>query len=137
MRYWTLSIFLSFILMTACQESWQERVARQTAWESLRDCPFYVNESMIMDSITFIAPSKDSKTAERHIYYSFVDSMIDLSLINDGMLSAVHQSLVDEVRSATSLRTLKNHDCSFVYHYRLQSDGRTLHTDTVRAEDYR
>lgn len=104
---------------------------RETREMSIRQCPHYLTPGLIVDSLSF-----DPVTLQRHTYYTFIDSLVDTSLVTPGNMLSAHRLLAEEVRDDMGMRTLKKHGVSFHYHYRLQSDGRTLYTDSVTADEY-
>lgn len=124
-------IVCALFFASSCQESWKEKVIRETREMSLRDCPHYLTPGLIVDSLSF-----DPERNIRHTYYTLVDSLTVTDEITAEMREAIHKALLDEIKQTTDLVTMRKHECAFHYHYRMQSDGRLVLEDSITAEEY-
>ncbi|MCF0184135.1 MAG: hypothetical protein HUK01_07355 [Bacteroidaceae bacterium] len=124
-------LYSLFFITTGCQESWKEKVIRETREMSVRDCPHYLTPGLIVDSLSF-----DPERNIRHTYYTLVDSLTVTDAITAEMREAIHKALLDEIKQATDLVTMRKHECAFHYHYRMQSDGHLVLEDSITAEEY-
>ena len=124
-------ILIAGIARTGCQESWQERLRRETRLMSLRQCPHYITRGLIADSLVY-----DPATNTRYDYLTFIDSLIDLSQLTPENMRMAHMESVNQIRQSIDINMLKSHQATFMFIYRLKSTGEVIATDSVTAEEY-
>ena len=61
-KLWVLSAFM--LLLTACQESLEDRCARETKEYTRKNCPAKMDNNIVLDSLTF-----ERETHTLHYYY--------------------------------------------------------------------
>lgn len=121
----------TLLLLSACQESWQQRMEREVRIQSLRMCPHYVSRGLIADSISY-----DIATNTRTDYFTLIDSLVSLQLLDDDLRAAAHEAQVREIAQDINLSVLKRHRATFRVIYRSQDSGETVIDDCVTAEEY-
>jgi hypothetical protein len=116
-------------VLTACQESLEQRAERTLKDYSEKNCPLALDENIVMDSCAF---EKDTHTL--HYYYT-ISGILD----NDSILNreAMRQMLVDGLKNETSTRVFKEAGYNFEYTYFSESHpGTMLFEATIAKEDY-
>jgi hypothetical protein len=125
-------IFLLPVLMavlTACQESLEQRAERTMRDYSEKNCPLKLSESIVMDSCSF-----EADTHTLHYFYHFSGALDnDSSLNKEGM----RQILVDALKNETSTRIYKEAGYNFMYTYFSEKrPDQILFEATMTQEDY-
>ena len=117
------------ILFTACQESLEDRCARETKEYTQKKCPVRLDKNTTLDSMTF---ERDTRTI--HYYYRLTGNADRDSILQD--IDAV-STLREEVRNTTALRVYKENKYRFAYTYRSERDPKKILLDVVFTEkDY-
>lgn len=123
-------ILFSFVIaFVSCQESLEERCARETQEFTKKNCPVKANESVTIDSMTF-----DKTTTTLHYYYT-VSGKID----NEQALykSDIRKSILNDLRNTTSIKNYKEAGYNFAYTYWSASrKGQKLVELTFTKKDY-
>ena len=128
MKHLTLAL-LSTVLLAACQESLEDRCAREAKEYTEKKCPAPIGENTILDSIVF---ERTSHTM--HYYYTLSGAADDKSTVEKVNPRA---NLLQEVRNATSVKTYKDAGYNFTYTYLSKSSPRTvLFETTITRKDY-
>ena len=126
-KLWVLSAFL--LLLTACQESLEDRCARETKEYTRKNCPAKMDNNSILDSLTF-----ERETHTLHYYYKltgFADQ--------DGVLEKVDavDALKKELKNTTSLRVYKENKYRFAYTYHSEKNpGKVVLEVVFTDKDY-
>ena len=126
-KFWVLSVFL--LLLTACQESLEDRCARETKEYTRKNCPAKMDNNSILDSLTF-----ERETHTLHYYYrltGFAD--------NDSIVEKLDAAniLKNELRNTTTLKLYKDNHYRFAYTYRSEKDPKKVLLDFVFTDkDY-
>ena len=126
-KFWVLSVFL--LLLTACQESLEDRCARETKEYTRKNCPAKMDNNSILDSLTF-----ERETHTLHYYYrltGFAD--------RDGVMEEVDAAgaLKQDLKNSTTLRVYKENKYRFAYTYRSEKDPKKVLLDFVFTDkDY-
>ena len=119
---------LAFIA-TACQESLEERAAREAREMTETKCPIPVGDNLLLDSVVFDIPSLTQSQ-----YFSVQGALDDDSLLNTVDTRAL---LLDELRNAPSYRPLMERGVAFHYvYYSSSAPGRVLLEQTLTPVDY-
>jgi hypothetical protein len=124
-----LLFLFTILLITACQESLEQRAQRTLKEFSERNCPMPLSDAIMMDSCAF-----ETDTHTLHYYYTFMGAMDNDSTLNTaGMRELLSSSLKNE----TSVRIFKEAGYSFKYTYFSQSNpGKLLFETTFTKDDY-
>lgn len=101
---------LGAVAFAGCQESLEERAARETRSYTEKNCPTtIVPNRIVMDSMTF-----DAATHTIGYWYRFQGDLdVDSGLKTDEM----RDLLLTALRNETTLRVYKDHGYSFKYTY--------------------
>ena len=120
----TLALFL-----TSCQESLEDRCARDAKTYTAKNCPAKMEENVILDSLTF---ERDSHTL--HYYYRLT-GMAD----KEGLLDSIQaiKVLKDGLKNTTAMKTYKDNGYNFAYTYHSEKDPKkVLFEATFTKKDY-
>ena len=118
------------ILLAACQESLEERCAREAKEYTQKNCPRHIDTEIVLDSMTF---DKDSHTIG--YCYTLQGSLDNPLRVDSAQFS---EALLLEVKNSTNLKLYKDAGYSFRYTYHSEKDsGTKLFEATFRENDYR
>ena len=126
-KLWVLSAIL--LLLSACQESLEDRCARETKEYTRKNCPAKMDNNSILDSLIF-----ERETHTLHYYYrltGFAD--------NDSIVEKLDAAniLKNELRNTTTLKLYKDNHYRFAYTYRSEKDPKKVLLDFVFTDkDY-
>ena len=130
----TMLLLACAALFTACQESLEERVAREVREMTENKCPMPVGPDMMLDSITFDTPTLTQSQYFRFIGDSDNDSIINARL-ND--TQRLRHLLVSELKSTPSYKPLLERGFNFHYIYRSNTNPDKVYFETLLTkEDY-
>ena len=125
-----LCITLAALFLTACQESLEEKCAKEAKVYTAKNCPSNIGENIIIDSMTF-----EKSTHTLHYYYrltGIADSVGALSIDN------VKSTLVKDLRNTTAMKAYKDAGYQFAYTYRSGKNPDTILYDVILSpEDYK
>lgn len=128
-RFFLMSMIGIGTLLCSCQDSLEERCAKECKDYTEKKCPALLTNGIVIDSVIF---ENDSHTM--HYYYT-VSGVADNSE-NFAKLNA-KKLMKDEVRNATSLRLYKEAGYSFGYTFlSASSKGQVLCDIVVTKKDY-
>ncbi len=117
-------------MFTACQESLEERAAREAREVTENKCPMPVGDNMMLDSIVFDIP-----TLTQSQYFRFIGDNDNDSVVY--ALQDAKRILVAELKSTPTYRSLMNKGVSFRYVYRSNKNPEKTYLDiTLTKEDY-
>jgi ADP-ribose pyrophosphatase YjhB (NUDIX family) len=130
MRRIAYCVLTTALLLTACQESLEERCAREAATYTKKNCPMRIDHFTVIDSMTF-----DAQSHTVSYQYTVSGLLDDTAYINS---RAPRELLLKEVRNATNLKLYKEAGYSFRYaYYSAKNKGAKLYETTFREKDYR
>ena len=114
-KLWVLSAIM--MLLTACQESLEDRCAREAKEYTRKNCPAKMDNNSILDSLTF-----ERETHTLHYYYRLTGF-------------ADNDSIVERLGAANILKNeLRN---TIAYTYRSEKDPKKVLLDLVFTDkDY-
>lgn len=116
-------------LVCSCQDSLEERCAKECETYTAKKCPAPITQNIVIDSLTF-----DINTHTMHYYYTVsgvADDAKAFAKINAAKM------MKDQVRNATSLRLYKDAGYSFAYTYWSASrKGQVICDVVVTKKDY-
>ena len=132
MKRWLLPT-LFVLLLSACQETLEERCARETREFTEKNCPVVINRQadyqIVMDSMTFDAASHTIGNA-----YTVSGVLDDSLVIASGN---ARQLLLMELKNNTHLKLYKEAGYSFRYVYHSAKEkGTQLFEATFHCSDY-
>ena len=117
------------LLLTACQETLEERCARETREYTEKNCPTLVGRGVTLDSMTF-----DVATHTISYLYTLEGVLDDSVIVN---ANNPRERLLMEVKNNTHLKLYKEADYSFRYvYFSTKNNGTQLFEATFHANDY-
>ena len=126
----TFLLLAAAVMFTACQESLEERAAREAREVTENKCPMPVGDNMMLDSIVFDIPKLTQSQ-----YFRFIGDNDNDSVVY--ALQDAKRILVAELKSTPTYRSLMNKGVSFRYVYRSNKNPEKTYLDiTLTKEDY-
>ena len=122
-------LFATLLLLTACQETLEDRCARECKEYTQKKCPVLVTNGVTLDSMTF-----DKSQLLMTYYYTVSGILDDAEALRENNASSL---LLKELKNTAALKLYKDAGYSFryVYHSTKEKGTRVLDT-TFRKEDY-
>nr|WP_288281184.1 hypothetical protein [uncultured Prevotella sp.] len=123
----------ALVLLTSCQESLEERAAREAREVTESKCPMPIGDNMYLDSIVFDIPTLTQTQYFRFTGNSDNDSTVENIVSNNDLKG----TLVKELKNTPSYKALMNKGISFRYIYGSTAEPEKTYIDiTVTKEDY-
>lgn len=123
----------ALLLLTSCQESLEEKAAREAREVTESKCPMPIGDNMYLDSIVFDIPTLTQTQYFRFTGNSDNDSTVENIVSNNDLKG----TLVKELKNTPSYKALMNKGISFRYIYGSTSEPEKTYIDiTVTKEDY-
>ena len=123
----------ALLLLTSCQESLEERAAREAREVTESKCPMPIGDNMYLDSIVFDIPTLTQTQYFRFTGNSDNDSTVENIVSNNDLKG----TLVKELKNIPSYKALMNKGISFRYIYGSTAEPEKTYIDiTVTKEDY-
>ena len=120
---------LVVVTMASCQDSLEERCAKEAADFTKKKCPARIDDFVMIDSMTF---DKNTKTIG---YWYHVTEKADNPQLFDK--KSMRKELADRMRNTTTLQLYKDAGYNFRFIYR-SADGKTCYLDeTIVQKDYK
>ena len=111
------------LTLTACQESLEERAAREAQMYTKKNCPAKISETVIMDSMTF-----EAQTHTIHYYYTLTGNADNDSTLNP---DEARTNLLAALKNTTALSVYKKEKYRFAYTYHSEKSPETVLYETV------
>lgn len=128
-----LLLATALLLLTSCQESLEERAAREAREVTESKCPMPIGDNMYLDSIVFDIPTLTQTQYFRFTGNSDNDSTVENIVSNNDLKG----TLVKELKNTPSYKALMNKGISFRYIYGSTAEPEKTYIDiTVTKEDY-
>ena len=122
-------IVLSALLLTACQESFEDRCAREAKEFTLKKCPARINTTTTIDSMTF-----DKQTLTVCYYYTLSGNADNAMAIKQ---ANPRETLLNEVKNSVALKGAREHGYNIRYIYYSEANkGLVLFEATFNPDDY-
>lgn len=125
-----VTLMAGAMLLTSCQESLEDRCAREAKEFTEKNCPRAVDKEIVLDSMTF-------EKATHTISYLYT---LNGTLDNPQRIDSTHfrELLLMEVKNSTNLKLYKDEGYAFRYaYYSQKNNGTKLFEATFRESDYR
>ncbi|UKK63891.1 hypothetical protein L6473_08620 [Prevotella communis] len=123
----------ALLLLTSCQESLEEKAAREAREVTVSKCPMPIGDNMYLDSIVFDIPTLTQTQYFRFTGNSDNDSTVENIVSNNDLKG----TLVKELKNTPSYKALMNKGISFRYIYGSTAEPEKTYIDiTVTKEDY-
>ena len=126
-----LVLLASFaLLVTACQESLEQKAAQEARLYTQKNCPAQLSETLIMDSMSF-----DVESHTLSYYYTLTGDADKPDVLNK---ENARNDLLTALKNTTSMMAYKEEDYNFAYIYRSQKNPETILFETVfTSKDYK
>ena len=125
-----VTLMAGAMLLTNCQESLEDRCAREAKEFTEKNCPRAVDKEIVLDSMTF-------EKATHTISYLYT---LNGTLDDPQRIDSTHfrELLLMEVKNSTNLKLYKDEGYAFRYaYYSQKNNGTKLFEATFRESDYR
>ena len=124
-----LLLFATLLLLTACQETLEDRCARECKEYTQKKCPVLVTNGVTLDSMTF-----DKSQLLMTYYYTVSGILDDAEALRENNASSL---LLKELKNTAALKLYKDAGYSFRYVYHSSKEKGTRVLDaTFRKKDY-
>lgn len=117
---------ITAFILVSCQESLEERAAREAREVTEAKCPMPVGNNMYLDSIVFDIPSLTQTQYFRFIGDTDNDSMV--IAMRDADLKG---ALIQELKNTPTYKTLMKRGANFRYVYRSTKDRKKTYFDFI------
>lgn len=118
------------LLMTACQETLEERCAREAREYSKKNCPALIAKGVTVDSMSF-----DVATHTLIYSYTLEGAVDDSTAINK---NNPRELMLQQLKNATAMKPYKDAGYNFQYiYYSTKDKGKRLFEATFHEKDYR
>ncbi len=126
-------LFLALIgvlFLTACQETLEERCAREAKEYTSKNCPALIAKGVTVDSMTF-------DVATHTLIYSYtLEGVIDDSAVI--RKNNPREQMLQQLKNATAMKPYKDAGYQFRYiYYSSKNKGEKLFEATFQEKDYR
>ena len=123
------TLFVMTALLVSCQETLEERGAREARDYTKKHCPAPVAQYVTMDSMLF-----DKVSHSFGYYYTLSGPLDDSTYINRNNPREV---LLQQVKNSTNLKIYKDADYNFRYvYFSTKNNGTKLFEATFHKKDY-
>ena len=110
-------LLLALVLVSACQETLEERAAREARAYTEKNCPAQLSDYIVIDSMTF-----DAQTRTFCYDYRFM-GLMDTTAHDS---AAMYDELRANMKNATALKVYKDAGYRFRYVYRSQKNPEVI-----------
>jgi ADP-ribose pyrophosphatase YjhB (NUDIX family) len=122
-------LLIATVALIGCQESLEERCAREAKEYTKKNCPTQVTQEITLDSMTF-----DTKSHTIAYCYTVSGEIDDSTVINSNNPQG---RLLEQVKNTPYLKLYKDADYNFRYvYYSTKNNGTKLFDATFRKKDY-
>ncbi len=123
-------VFAASVVLFSCQESLEERAAREARETTETKCPMPVGDNLFLDSVVFDIP-----TLTQSQYFRVTGELDNDSLFE---MTDSRTLLLQELKNAPGYRTLMNRGVTFHYIYHsTKSPSKVMLELSLTPEDYR
>lgn len=128
-----MKIYILFIaticLFISCQETMEERCAREAKEYTKKNCPAKIYDNLVHDSIVF-----EKDTRSMCYYYTFTENV---NINTKEKRDETGRIFLDNLKNSTSLKTYKDAGLNFKYTY-YSSNGKKdiVFQKTFTKQDY-
>ena len=125
-----LCMIASFALfLTACQESLEDRCAREAKEYTRKHCPSKIEKNINIDSLTF-----ERETHTLHYYYTLTGNAD-----REGVMEEINglDILKENLKNSTAMKVYKENHYNFTYTYHSEKDPKKVLLEvTLTDKDY-
>ena len=131
MKKYILFVF-SVLMLASCQESLEERAAREAREVTESKCPMPIGDNMFLDSIVYDIP-----TVTQTQYFRFTGDSDNDSMVVALKDTDIKGALIKELKNTPSYKALMKRGVNFRYVYRSTADPKKIYFDIMlQKEDY-
>ena len=124
-----LFVIAAVLLLTACQQSLDEKAAEEARMYTRKNCPARMGDNIILDSMTFHQP-----TRTLHYHYTLTGTADRVGLINK---EEARSALLTELKNTTAMQAYKDEGFRFAYTYHSQKNpSEVLFKVVFTKQDY-
>lgn len=118
--------------LTACQESLEDRCAREAKEYTKKKCPAPIGDGVTIDSMGF------EKLSHTICYYYSLSGKVDDQRVVDNSKQKIHASLLKAINNAPDMKAYKNKGYSFKYTYTSTKErGKILYQHVYTKKEYK
>ena len=125
-----LCMIVSFSLfLIACQESLEDRCAREAKEFTRKNCPSKIEKNINIDSLTF-----ERETHTLHYYYTLTGNAD-----REGVMEKINglDILKENLKNSTAMKVYKENHYNFTYTYHSEKDPKKILLEvTLTDKDY-
>ena len=126
-KLWVLAVLA--LVLTACQESLEERCEREAKEFTAKRCPMVLDQNTTMDSLTF-----DRQTHTLHYYYKLTGAADRGDILEKTDAAG---TLKSALKNNTETRIYKDNKYRFTYTFRSEKDPNKIWMEvTFTDKDY-
>ena len=124
----TIILAAATVCLAACQESLEDRAAREAQEFTRKNCPVQVTEVLTNDSLAF-----DRQTLTLHYFYT-LSGAADTTAIQQ---TDLRSDMVKQLKGTTSVRPFKEAGYNFMYTFHsAKNKGKVLYEVNITKKDY-
>ena len=124
-----IGLMTAVFTLGSCQESLNEKCARECRQYTEKNCPVQIDNHTIIDSLTF---EESSHTI--HYYYTLTGIADSVGLLSH---EEARKALIDQLRNTTMMRVYKEEGFNFAYTYHSQKHPEFVHVEVILTpKDY-
>ncbi len=117
---------ITAFILVSCQESLEERAAREAREVTEEKCPMPVGNNMYLDSIVF-----DITSLTQTQYFRFIGDTDNDSMVVAMRDTDLKGALILELKNTTTYKTLMKRGVNFRYVYRSTKDRKKTYFDFI------
>lgn len=129
MRKSLLISALAAVMMVSCQQSLDDKCAKECADFTRKKCPSRIDENTQIDSMTF-----DKSTHTLAYWYKLMGVADTPELFKR---TDLRKALVGQIKNSTTLQAYKDAAYSFRYVYVSEKEKKVLFDTTISKKDYK
>jgi hypothetical protein len=117
------------LFLTACQESLEDRCAREAKEFTRKNCPSKIEKNINIDSLTF-----ERETHTLHYYYTLTGNAD-----REGVMEEINglDILKENLKNSTAMKVYKENHYNFTYTYHSEKDPKKVLLEvTLTDKDY-
>ena len=127
-----MMLAMTAFMLVSCQESLEERAAREAREVTEARCPMPVGNNMYMDSVVFDIPSLTQTQ-----YFRFIGDTDNDSMVVAMRDTNLKEALIQELKNTPNYKTLMKRGANFRYVYRSTKDRSKTYFDFIISKaDY-
>lgn len=124
-----IPFFVAALMFAACQETVEQRAAKEARTYTAKNCPAKLGENIMIDSMSY-----EDGTRTLHYYYTLMGNADSVGVLS---LEEARSSMLHDLKNTTSMAVYKEAGFNFAYTYRSQKNPDTVIFDILLTpKDY-